>query len=99
MSQKIMTEIHGISPEELKESIITDVKKELVNLVEKLNLFTKPQEEFLTRKEAAKLLKISLVTITDWNKKGILNPYRLGNLIRYKKSELEEAMVQINQEQ
>ncbi|MBW2960415.1 MULTISPECIES: helix-turn-helix domain-containing protein [Mesonia] len=99
MSQKIMTEIHGISPEELKESILTDVKKELVNLVEKLNLFNKPQEEFLTRKEAAKLLKISLVTITDWNKKGILNPYRLGNLIRYKKSELEEAMVQINQEQ
>ncbi|TQD38516.1 helix-turn-helix domain-containing protein [Haloflavibacter putidus] len=98
MSQKIMTEIHGISPEELKESILTDVKKELVNLVEKLNLFNKPQEEFLTRKEAAKLLKISLVTITDWNKKGILNPYRLGNLIRYKKSELEEAMVQINQE-
>jgi len=94
-----MTEIHGISPEELKESILTDVKKELVNLVEKLNLFNKPQEEFLTRKEAAKLLKISLVTITDWNKKGILNPYRLGNLIRYKKSELEEAMVQINQEQ
>ncbi|MDT0294187.1 helix-turn-helix domain-containing protein [Mesonia ostreae] len=99
MSQKIMTEIHGISPEELKESILTDVKKELVNLVEKLNLFTKPQEEFLTRKEAAEMLKISLVTITDWNKKRILNPYRLGNLIRYKKSELEEAMVQINQEQ
>jgi len=99
MSQKIMTEIHGISPEELKESILTDVKKELVNLVEKLNLFKKPQEEFLTRKEAAKMLKISLVTITDWNKKGILNPYRLGNLIRYKKSELEEAMVQINQQQ
>lgn len=99
MSQRIMTEIHGISPEELKESILTDVKKELVNLVEKLNLFNKPQEEFLTRKEAAKMLKISLVTITDWNKKGILNPYRLGNLIRYKKSELEEAMVQINQEQ
>tara|TARA_B100000378_G_scaffold202425_1_gene165685 strand:+ start:3029 stop:3328 length:300 start_codon:yes stop_codon:yes gene_type:complete len=99
MSLKTTTEIHGISPEELKESILTDVKKELVNLVEKLNFFTKPQEEFLTRKEAAKLLKISLVTITDWNKKGILNPYRLGNLIRYKKSELEEAMVQINQEQ
>ncbi len=99
MSQKIMTEIHGISPEELKESILTDVKKELVNLVEKLNLFNKPQEEFLTRKEAAKMLKISLVTITDWNKKRILNPYRLGNLIRYKKSELEEALIQINQEQ
>ncbi|MGO2357365.1 MAG: helix-turn-helix domain-containing protein [Mesonia sp.] len=99
MALKTTTEIHGISPEELKESILTDVKKELVNLVEKLNLFNKPQEEFLTRKEAAKMLKISLVTITDWNKKRILNPYRLGNLIRYKKSELEEAMVQINQEQ
>ena len=56
MSLKTTTEIHGISPEELKESILTDVKKELVNLVEKLNFFTKPQEEFLTRKEAAKLL-------------------------------------------
>jgi hypothetical protein len=41
-------------------------------------------------------LKVSLVTIHDWNKKKILNPFRLGNLIRYKRSDLEKAFIRIN---
>ena len=54
--------------------------------------------EYVTRKEAAKILKVSLVTISDWNKKRILNPYRLGNLIRYKRSELDKALININKD-
>lgn len=94
-NKSVNTLIHGVSPEEFKESILQEVRKEL----SKLSLSNSPNnqvDEYVTRKEAAKLLKVSLITISDWNKKGILNPYRLGNLIRYKKSELEQALIQIN---
>lgn len=97
MTNQIRTEIIGVTPRELKESIINDVRDELAALAKNLKLFDKQSEVYLTRKEVSKILKVSTVTLSDWDKKGITQPYRLGNLIRYKKSELEKAMVQINQ--
>ena len=49
-------------------------------------------DEYLTRKQTAKLLQISLVTLRDWSVKGILQSYKIGGRIRYKKSELDEAL-------
>jgi len=94
MEQSKMTQVFGISPEELKESILTDVRTELKSLVQNFQPINPP--EYLTRLEVAEILKVSLVTLSDWNKKKILNPYRLGNLIRYKRSEIEQALIRIN---
>jgi excisionase family DNA binding protein len=94
MDKNNITQVHGITPQQLKESILLDVRTELKELV--LNFQPKKQPEYLTRKEVAKILKVSLVTLSDWNKKGVLKPYRLGNLIRYKSSELETALISIN---
>lgn len=93
MQEYKITQVHNITPEELKESILIDVRAELQIIAQKFQP-VKPVE-YLTRKETAKLLKVSLVTLSDWNKKGILKPYRLGNLIRYKRTELEQALIQI----
>lgn len=90
----IITQVHGITPQQLKDSILLDVRTELKEIV--LNFQPKKQAEYLTRKEVALILKVSLVTLSDWNKKGILKPYRLGNLIRYKSSEIEESLIAIN---
>ena len=98
MQNSVRTEIIGITPEELKENIINDVKQELSKLVANLSLNEKTQEEYLTRKEVAKILKVSVVTLSDWEKKKILSPNRLGNLIRYKKSDIDNALIQINEE-
>jgi len=81
-------------PEEFKESIIKDVRKELSKL--QLNPKPIPEEVYLTRKELADIFKVTLPTISDWSKKGILKPYRLGNLVRFKKSEVEQALQTIN---
>ena len=94
MEQSKITQVFGITPAQLKEEIISDVRAELIQLSK--NFQPVKPTEFLTRKEVSKLLKVSLVTLTDWNKKGILKPYRLGNLIRYKRAELEEALISIN---
>lgn len=94
MEQNNITQVHNVTPDQLKESILSDVRAELKEIV--LNFQPKKQPEYLTRKEVAKILKVSLVTLSDWNKKGVLKPYRLGNLIRYKRSEIEESLIAIN---
>jgi excisionase family DNA binding protein len=91
MDKTNITQVHGITPQQLKESILSDVRTELKELV--LNFQPTKQPEYLTRKEVAKILKVSLVTLSDWNKKGVLKPYRLGNLIRYKREELDQALI------
>lgn len=94
MEQSKMTQVFGISPEEFKESILSDVRAELKAIT--LNFQPVMPPEYLTRQEVAEILKVSLVTLSDWNKKKILNPYRLGNLIRYKRTEIEQALININ---
>lgn len=94
MEQSKMTQVFGISPEEFKESILSDVRAELKAITLNFQPVTPP--EYLTRQEVAEILKVSLVTLSDWNKKKILNPYRLGNLIRYKRTEIEQALININ---
>lgn len=53
-------------------------------------------EEFLTREEVAKLLKISLPTLHDWCKKELLNPFKIGNKVRFKKHEVLSSPKAVN---
>ncbi|MDV7187633.1 helix-turn-helix domain-containing protein [Lutibacter sp. TH_r2] len=93
MVEKV-TQVHGTSPQELKDIIINDFKTELEKFSKNFQPIEQP--EYLTREEVATILKISMSTISDWNRKGILNPYRLGNTIRYKSNELDQVLIQIN---
>lgn len=51
-----------------------------------------PLSGYLTRRELAKLFRISLVTVHDWTRKGVLTAYKIGNRIYYKSDEVEAAM-------
>jgi predicted DNA-binding transcriptional regulator AlpA len=50
-------------------------------------------DELLTPEETATLLKVSKVTVWQWSKPkpGILNPRRIGNQVRYLRSEVMAA--------
>jgi len=52
------------------------------------------EEEYLTPAEMAQFLKISMVTLWHWDKKGITRPLRVGNLKRYRRSDLEKIIVE-----
>jgi len=90
------TEVYGLSPEEFKDIIVGEIKKEILITLKTLNLSTKKDEdEYLSRKEASEFLKVSLPTISDWSDKGIIKAKRIGNLIRFSKKGLEESMINI----
>jgi excisionase family DNA binding protein len=64
--------------------------KELLeeNKQKQINTSTKSKEEFLTKKQAASLLKVSLATIDNYRRNNLIPSHRIGNNVRFKKSEL-----------
>lgn len=70
---------------------VSDVLKGFANTLQ-----TNDQDILLTRQETSKLLSVSLVTLWDWTRKDIIPAYRIGNKVRYKKSEVLNALQQMN---
>jgi excisionase family DNA binding protein len=87
-------QFESINAEDFKDEIIKGVVLALKHLI--LPLQKTDEDELLTRKETAKMLSVSLVTLGDWNKKNIIQSYRIGNLVRYKKSDVLKALVKRN---
>lgn len=84
--------LEGITPEALSESLLDGFEQRIQRLVQT----PEAKREYLTRKEVASRLSITLPTLHDWCKKKILNPYRIGNRVYFKSDELEQALKQIN---
>lgn len=89
-------QLENIDATAFKNDIISGVISALKNNAN-LSLLTEQSDQLLTREETAKLLSVSLVTLWDWTKKDIIPAYRIGNKIRYKKSEVLKSLHQKNQ--
>ena len=76
--------------EEILEKL-SRLEKEIALI--KKNFQPKEPDELLTRQETADLLKVSLTTLWQWNNKGVLNAYGLGNRVYYKRSEVQNRVV------
>jgi len=49
-------------------------------------------ETYLTPQELADKFNVSLVTIWNWDRKGITKPVRIGNAKRYRLSDVEKFL-------
>lgn len=49
-------------------------------------------DQLLSRKEVAELLKVSLVTVSKYQKQGRLTFYRIGSRVYFKKGDIMEAI-------
>jgi excisionase family DNA binding protein len=49
---------------------------------------------YLNRFEVVKLLKISLPTLGNWTKQGILQSYRIGKRVLYREDEVNSSLQQ-----
>jgi len=82
--------LHELTLDELTERVSDKV-------VEKVRpLFpSKENQEYITRQETAKFLRISLPTLRAWTISGRLKSYRIGSRVRYRKSEVIASLKEL----
>ncbi len=69
--------------EQLLEKILSETQKQKVI-----------EAVYLTREEVAKILGVSLPTLREYVKRGIIKSYEVGpRKIRFKKTEVEQALL------
>ena len=92
--ENLILQLEKTNAIDFENKILTGVKNLLNGFV---TSFAKTDnDKLLTRQETADLLSVSLVTLWDWDKKGLIPSYRIGNKVRYKKSEVLAALQQKN---
>lgn len=72
------------------EAIISRLLDEKLNNLQLAN--NHEPVKYLTRKETAAKLRISLPTLADWTRTGILKSKRIGSRILYLSTDIEEAI-------
>ena len=87
--------VDNTTQQELTETILNGIKNQFDEL--KKNFQPREPEEFLTRKETAAILKISLVTLHQWSNDKILHPYKVGNRTYFSRKEITELIYNSNQ--
>ena len=55
-----------------------------------------PALKYLTRKETAQTLSVSLVTLNEWTKEGKIQGCRIGSRVRYRLTDVESAVQNIH---
>lgn len=87
--------LHNLAPNDLEELIRKVVGEQLEEF--RKNAATENPDELLTRAEACILLKINMTTLWNWTKKGKVIAYGIGYRVYYKRGELMESLIRINQ--
>lgn len=85
--------LYGITIEELKIVVSELLNKSIDKLINKNSSPVAPV--FITRKEAANILKISLPTLDEWTKRGFIKAYRIGNGKRYIMEEVYKSLKEV----
>jgi excisionase family DNA binding protein len=92
MRTQYILQIENTSVDEFKNELLADIKQIIAKLIHEKESY----DELLTRKETADLLQVSLTTLWQWTRKDIIPAYRIGNKVRYKKSEVLASIKQRN---
>ncbi|WP_421806425.1 helix-turn-helix domain-containing protein [Flagellimonas sp.] len=90
MKELLFTSLQTEDIKAIFEEVLKEHVSELVS-----NKHESIDNLLLTRKETAKLLCISLPTLNEWTKTGILKAHRIGNRVLYKEKEVIEALVEV----
>lgn len=80
--------LYELSIEELVEKTAEKVAERLKDMLPEVE----KKQEYLTRKQVADILQLSLPTLSEYSKNGLIPSYRLGRSIRYKKTEIENII-------
>lgn len=95
MAPREILQIENINASDFKKEILSDFNGALQTFANSLQ--NSDKDILLTREETGKMLSVSLVTLWSWTRKDLVPAYRIGNKVRYKKSEVLSALQQMNQ--
>ncbi|MEO2070303.1 MAG: helix-turn-helix domain-containing protein [Zunongwangia sp.] len=94
MEDVTQLQVQGITAEKFFESI-QSLREEILEL--KTAIAPKKKEEYLTKLDVAKLLKVHPNTIDNYVEKGYLKTYKIyGKRLLYKRSEVEASLTPID---
>lgn len=82
-----MTEVILMSPDQIQK-YFDDMVQKVEFLIKNSHQKEVASNEWLTAKEVCILLKISLTSLHDWSKKGIIQKHRIGDRIRFRHDEI-----------
>ena len=87
--------LQGLSLDDLKSTIqcivADEIKNALITLTDSLPKDKTP--EYLTRRQTAEMLGISLPTLHSYVKKGFLTAHRVGEkTVRFRREDVEKAL-------
>ena len=71
---------------------LESLKKQFEPIREALKDIPNTDEKLRTVEETAEIFGVSRVTLWQWGKKGILNPVKIGHVVRYKESEINHVL-------
>jgi excisionase family DNA binding protein len=83
--------IRNLTVDELQDIIRVIVKEE----IQLASTTKKIETKYLTRQEAATLLKISLPTLNNYAKTGRIIGFRIGSRVLFKLADLEQSLNEI----
>lgn len=83
-----------VTPTELTELIRDGIRREL-QAYEAGKGKKEAQDELITTDETAQMLRVSKSTVINITKRGGLKTYGVGRRVFYKKSEVEKALVKL----
>jgi len=82
------------TPDELQQQINEGVKAQLEAFLKEFK--PKQPNEYLTRKEVAKLFKVDISTIHNWCKSKKLKPLGIGSRVYFLRSDIEKSLQPLN---
>ena len=82
--------LHNITPEELKDMIIADLKIELEKILNRAN-----EQENYSVDEVSNLINCSKQSVYNYIKKGWLSASKIGRNYIIQKSDLESALKEV----
>lgn len=84
--------LNGMTADQLSEMIRESLRDELRQL---RPAHPKTDTRYLTRRETARRLRISLVTLTDWVNRGKICAHKIGGRVLFRDNDVEAALNQI----
>jgi hypothetical protein len=81
-----------LTPTELGALVRSEMEQVLQNWTPPPPDFGANIPDLPTRKQTSEILQVSLVTLNEWSKSGVLPTSKVGSRVRYKKSDVLSAL-------